>query len=238
MSAKAVSPSSRDQWRTVFPLNEAQRAAKFLRDTWEELVTTKPQGFRATLRENKLTEKLYIYLARTSTGKGRLTGFWINEKPDGELDDPHSTDPQIVKRIRKDITYASNLDNQRLELIFEFKKLSSKNSWVQYKGQDGMRRFVDGTYAKGLPLALMVGLVIGDYDSCLKGLKLSLQSKGSRDDLRMVDRDTGKYIFEPSTAFPSVAHFDTEHNRPADRAPRHGTMLLSHIFVTLPSDKT
>ncbi len=73
MSAKAVSPSSRDQWRTVFPLNEAQRAAKFLRDTWEELVTTKPQGFRATLRENKLTEKLYIYLARTSTGKGRLS---------------------------------------------------------------------------------------------------------------------------------------------------------------------
>lgn len=227
--------SDRDHWRDAFPVDEAQRAAKFLYETWEQLVASKAKGFRPTLRENQLTEKLYPFLARLSQGKGRLTGFWHNEARHSDIDDDESDDPKVVNRIRKDITYTSNADGKRLELIFEFKKLSaSSSSWRQYRGVDGMRRFVDGHYAQGLPLALMVGMLMDTPDECVKGLKRSLLSKASREDLRMVPRARDKYIFEPSTAFPEVACFDTEHNRPAHMAPSHGTMLLSHMFISMP----
>lgn len=230
--------ANRDRWQDAFPLGEAQRAAKFLRDTWEDLIASKPRGFHRKLRENQLTEKLYLYLARLSQGRGRLTGFWINENTDGELDDPDSDNPKVVKRIRKDVTYASNV-GARLELIFEFKKITSKSeSWREYRGEDGMRRFVDGTYAKGLPFAFMVGLLMDDeHETCVDGLKQSLQSERSRDDLHMVAFKGSEYLFEPSILFPEVAHFDTEHNRPRDRAPSHGTIVLSHMFVSMPTDK-
>lgn len=229
--------SNRDVWRKAFPADEARRAAQFLRDTWETLIRTNPNDFRPADRENKHTEKLYGFLASQSLGKARLTGFWNTEVhhhktivgPSGEL--------KAAGRIRKDITYQSNANNNRLDLIFEFKKLSEKpRSWRNYREEDGMRRFVDGNYAHGLPVAMMVGMVIGSTDTCVDGLKRSLLARGSLDDLRMVSRGDKKFITEPSTMFPGIALFDTEHNRPAEMAPSHGTMLLSHMFVSMPNE--
>ena len=237
MKNKTSFTSGRDQWHEAFPINEAQRAAKFLYDTWEDLVANKPKGFRPTLRENQLTEKFYPFLVRLSQGKGRLTGFWHNEARHSDIDEDEPEDPKVINRIRKDITYTSNADGGRLELIFEFKKLSANNSsWKNYRGIEGMRRFVDGHYAHGLPIALMVGMLMGEADECVKGLKRSLLSKASREDLRMVSRAGDKYIFEPSIVFHGIALFDTEHNRPVHMAPSHGIMLLSHIFVTMPKE--
>lgn len=219
-------------------MEEAQRAAKFLHDTWETLVATRPKGFHRKLRENKLTEKLHFYVNSLSQNEGRLTGFWVNENTDLDLDNPESEDPQVVNRIRKDITYKSNANKVRLDLIFEFKKLSSKgDSWKEYRGVNGMRRFVDGTYARGEPLAMMVGMLMDNRDICLEGLKRSLLTKGHLADLCMVPFADSKYLCEPSTAFPGVAQFDTEHNRPLKEAPSHGTMLLSHMFVSMPPDR-
>lgn len=237
MKSKPAISTDRDLWRKAFPVNEAQRATKFLYDTWESLVASKPKAFCPTLRENQHTERLYKFLAGLSEGKGRLTGFWHYEVPEHDFENEESDDLKIINRTRKDITYTSNEKGKRLELIFEFKKLSDTAlSRSQYRGKNGMRRFVDGHYARGLPLALMVGMIIGDDDACVDGLKLSMQSKASLGDLRMVLRDK-TYLFEPSTIFPGVATFDTEHNRPTDMAPSHGTMLLSHMFVSMPKEE-
>jgi len=242
--SKVLAPqlTSRDKWLEVFPVNEAQRAAEFVFKTWGELSIKAPKTFNSSQRENHITEHLGRYLRNGSLTKARLLGWWTYEEPDG---DSVIVDGELKAqgRIRKDIVYKSNSTSNkrsaRIELIFEFKKLeNTPNSCKIYRGKDGMRRFVDGNYAKGLPLALMVGMVIGDQNACLQGLRRSLLSTASKSDLRMVGDASGALLRDPSKVFPGVAYFDTEHNRPAGNAPTHGTMLLSHMFVPLPAPHT
>lgn len=239
--SKALAPqlTSRDKWLEAFPLGEAQRAATFVFKTWSELSVKAPKTFNSSQRENHITEHLGRYLRNRSLGKARLLGWWTYEEPDGDsviIDG----ELQAQGRIRKDIVYKSNLTSStRIELIFEFKKLeNTPNSCKIYRGKEGMRRFVDGHYAKGLPLALMVGMVIGDQNACVQGLRRSLLSTASKSDLRMLVDASGSLLRDPSKVFPGVAHFDTKHNRPAGSAPTHGTMLLSHMFVPLPAPRT
>lgn len=228
--------TDRDAWSVAFPMNETKRAVKFLVKTWQDVVPAKSEFFNATQRENIHTERFWFYLQKLSLGKGRLTGQWSYEHPEVFMNDDDTISPTLSKRIRKDITYFSNRDDDQLLLIFEFKKLRpTKDSWKTYHGTEGMRRFVDGHYAIGRPLAFMVGMIIGDRLECIAGLRRSILSPGTLSDLRMVSRGAGEYIFDPSLHFPSTAIFDTEHNRPASKAAKHGTILLSHLFVDLPA---
>lgn len=234
---KASEPqlTSRDKWLEAFPVNEAQRAAKFVLETWNELSTKAPKTFNLCQRENHITERFGMHMPKVSLAKARLLGWWSYEESagetvivDGEL--------KVKGRIRKDLVYKSNKEAVRVELIFEFKKLeATSKSCKIYCGENGMRRFVDGEYAKGLPLALMVGMLIGDQTACLQELRRSLLSTASKLDLSMVEDASGALLRAPSTIFPGVAHFDTEHNRPSTSAPSHGTLLLSHMFVPLPA---
>ncbi|WP_194965957.1 hypothetical protein [Polaromonas sp. Pch-P] len=215
-------------------MDEARRAAKFVYDTWNDLSVRAPKTFHSGRRENHITERFGMYMPKVSLSKARLLGWWSYEEPAGEsvIIDEELT---AHSRIRKDLVYKSNEKAVRVELIFEFKKLEATNGSCKiYLGQNGMRRFVDGEYAKGLPLALMVGMLIGDESACVQTLRRSLLSTAETADLRMVGDASGALLREPSGMFPGVAQFDTEHNRPAASAPSHGTMLLSHIFVRLP----
>jgi len=241
---KASEPqlTSRDKWLDAFPVDEAQRAAKFVLETWNELSTKAPKTFNSSQRENHITERFGMHMPKVSLAKARLLGWWSYEEPSGET---MIIDGELKAqgRIRKDIVYKSNATSSkkavRIELIFEFKKLEdTSNSCKIYRGKEGMRRFVDGDYAKGLPLALMVGMVIGDQNACMQGLRRSLLSTASKSDLRMVGDAVGALLRDPSRVFPGVAYFDTEHNRPPASAPSHGTLLLSHMFVPLPAPPT
>lgn len=232
--APSSRPASRDRWLDAFPVDEAQRAAKFVYDTWSELAAKAPKTFNSRQRENHITERLGTHLPTVSISKAKLLGWWSYEEPAGESEIVDE-ELKVRHRIRKDIVYKSNAGRVRVELIFEFKKLEAKTTSCKiYQGEKGMRRFVDGNYAKGLPLALMVGMLIGDGDACVQTLRRSLLSSAAKADLRMVSNGGGALLREPSVVFPGVAHFDTEHNRPAAIAPPHGTMLLSHMFVRLP----
>lgn len=228
--------TNRDAWSAAFPMDEATRAVEFLVKTWQEVVPAKREFFNATQRENVHTEKFWFYLQSLSLSKGRLTGQWSYEHPEVFMEDATALTPVLNKRIRKDITYFSNRNDDQLLLIFEFKKLrATKDSWKTYHGTEGMRRFVDGHYAIGRPLAFMVGMIIGDRLECIAGLRRSILSPGTLSDLRMISRSGGQYIFDPSLHFPQTAEFDTEHNRPASKAAKHGTILLSHLFLDMPS---
>lgn len=236
--ATAIS-SARNAWRQAFPktMDEATRAVSFLAKTWQDVVLAKPKRFHPSERENKHTELFAKYLQINSTANARLTGFWVPEQPDVILQNADSDEPQVVARIRKDISYLSNQHEPRLMLIFEFKKLkNSKSSWNTYCGPEGMGRFVYGNYAAGLPNAVMVGMVIGEAESCVHGLKLSLQSRARREDLRMLTQGDERVILEPSIIFPNIVSFDTEHQRPPDKAPPHGSIMLSHLFLQMPPE--
>ncbi len=223
-------------WKLAFPGDEASSAVSFLVEMWNELTTHKPKKFNPKDRENLHTEFLHYYLHMHNKTRGRLTGCWINEEPHISLDDPDADDPEIIKRIRKDITYFSNASSQGLTLVFEFKKLSpTQKSWKTYIGDKGMGRFVAGEYSKNQPVAIMVGMVIGNRFATIAGLQKLLNATEKVGFLNMVTQLSGVTVSLPSALFPASADFDTEHTRTPDKAPPGGTSIqLAHLFLDMP----
>lgn len=221
----------RDAWEKLFPAEEAQSAVSFLVKTWHSVTATDTQQFARSRNEAKLTEKFWWYLERLSLPEGKLTGRWSYEVPRLEFDPVLGKD---IKRIRQDIEYFSNTGPERLSLTFEFKKVKANGDcWRKYQGESGMRRFVDGFYAKQQPVAAMVAMTLEDDKRCIDSLRRSLSIPGVRDSLQMLPDEKGSYLRDPSF-FPHIAVFDTEHKRPPEQAPPHGTTLLAHIFLPLP----
>ena len=211
-------------WNTLIPVEETKLAVKFLVSTWEIINKSPTVNTNFKLGEPKLTETLWIYLDKLKTDSG-LSGFWSNEAQEPRLDG------SSVIRIKKDITYSSN-KSLRTELVFEFKKISSYNL-ANYRGENGMLRFVNGHYAIGCPIAFMVGLLNGsDYETVRK-LENSLANKAqNQTKLNMLEDQNGDFVRNPSQLFESIAQIDTEHNRPKEQAPHGGgTTTLSHIFL-------
>lgn len=227
--AKSHSPPG-DAWLKMYPAEQAILAVRFLRDTWVEVTKASPAYFTESMKEPILTERLWSYLENRSISIGRLTGQWSYERQIIEF----GLDGSKIARIRKDITYFSDKAG-RLDLTFEFKKLTNKaNSRNHYQGESGMRRFVDGHYAKKQPFALMVGMISGDLNGCVSALRTSLLKADTRKVLQLLPDEAGFYIREPSKLCESVAQFDTEHTRPVDRGPAHGSILLAHLFLEFP----
>lgn len=224
--------ANRDAWIQLFPIDEAQRATAFLVETWQTVTTgSAAQDFASRLNEAKITERFWWFLDRLSVGAGRLTGQWNYEKPRIEFD---PITGKKIKRIRQDIEYFSNAGSYRLSLTYEFKKVRAVgDSWRVYQGISGMRRFVDGYYAKQQPVAAMVAMTMEETAHCISSLRRSLSIDGVRSELQMLPDPEGRYLREPSF-FPGRAAFDTEHKRPTDQAPPHGATLLAHIFLALP----
>jgi hypothetical protein len=232
MRRVTVSPP-RDPWGELFPVEEAKRATQFLVDTWHAVTAKAPQNFDRRQKEPQLTEQFWWYLDQLAESEGKLLGLWSYEKPRLEYD---PVTRQKKKRIRQDIEYFSNAGRLRLSLTYEFKKLKADgDSWRAYQGKDGMRRFVDGYYAKQQPVAAMVAMTLDDTNRCIDGLRRSLLIDGTRDSLKMLPDRAGRYLREPSQVF-SAAAFDTEHKRPLDQAPPQGATTLAHLFLALPPE--
>lgn len=214
----------RYSWDELIPVEEAHTAAKFLATTWNLVTNLYSDDFQYKRHEPKLTERLHYYLIRFKAKSG-LTGFWVNEGQESYVERNGS-----FKKIRKDITYCSNI-SMRLELIFEFKKVS-KSTLATYRGNQGMRRFIDGNYAPHIPLAVMVGIMLknGSKD-VIQALYSSLSKIKVRSQLQMVSDTSGRYIRRPSEALQAIAEFDTEHIRPPEKAPPNGTTTIAHIFL-------
>lgn len=217
---------SRCSWDDLLPMDEISLAAKHVVKVWAHVSKKKPDSFKYSIDEPKITEHLHEYLVKLSSESG-LSGFWINEAQRSF----HSDDgKKLLARIRKDITYYNNLSGTRIELIFEFKKLSGSNKNA-YRGKHGMQRFVDGYYGIGQPLAIMVALVKENITGTIEALNRSLSQKGIQTELKMVHDKSGNYIRRPSNVLLGIAEFDTEHRRPPEKAPSNGTTTLAHIFL-------
>lgn len=108
-----------------------------------------------------------------------------------------------------------------------------KSQRDRYTGDDGMLRFVTGEYSVGEPLALMVGILVEHQDDCVPPLGDWLNSADAKTVLYM-ETVGGRQTRSPS-AFFTAAAFDTEHLRPRRKGPKHGTIVISHLFVGFPS---
>ena len=221
----------RTGWQKAFRAGEAIGAVAVLNAAWDELVAETPGTFNAGMHEPALTEMLCIHLQDTREA-ARLSGWWDFEVPQGKLD-KQVGNWTVTKRKRTDIRYSSNLESPPLSLVFEFKKLSHRKSdRDHYTGQEGMLRFVTGEYSVGKPVAAMVGILTVHRDDTVPVLEKWLNSPDAKAVLYMETAD-GVQARTPSQLFDCAA-FDTEHLRPRDRAPAHGTIVISHLFLDFP----
>ena len=222
----------RKKWLEAFPLPEASRAVKVVLDGWNDLAAMHSKKFRHSENEPKLTTMLRLYIKDYKSADVGLLGQWGAEQTEGTLD---VNTLEITNRHRTDIHYAWHNKKTRNEIIFEFKKLShQKGSRKLYYNDKGMGRFIDGDYAKRQPLALMVGILMSPREDCVPPLMQVISSNGVAGELNMLKNSDGKVITEPSEMFSNSAEFDTEHSRPVEMAPEHGTITISHMFVEFP----
>lgn len=219
--------SKRDAWLATFPTPEAKQAVSLLHEAWHELAATHKDHFNPGTKEPDLTLVLKMYLRDVASPRMRLLGNWGAEDVGAKID--YSTG-KITERYRTDIRYVWNSARVKLDLIFEFKKLDHTESSRQtYVGERGMLRFVTGNYSTKQPVALMAGILLSTEPDCVPPLKLSLQSPGVAADLSMRKTVKGEWLHVP--LFSGSVSFDTEHVRPPEKAPTHGTIRIGHMFL-------
>lgn len=213
---------SDSSWKNLFPEDETKIAIRFLCDTWNKVTKTRFPQIHYNLREPNMTQKLHDYLEKFKNNSG-LTGNWFNESQ-------MKASTRSTGRIKMDIRYFSNSSPKQLDLTFEFKKLS-QSTCAEYYGKNGMGRFVDGDYAVGMPLAIMVGIHLRGNEEVIDTLINSLKSR-VKTRLNMVANTYGKCINRPSNVIDSIAEFDTEHIRPkAKSPPKIKSIIIAHIFL-------
>ena len=221
----------RTGWHKAFKAGDAAQCVAVMHRAWTELVAASPETFRPGEKEHHLTELLCQYLADTRAST-RLTGLWSYENHQGRLDRKNPKGMVVTQRKRTDIRYFSNREDPALNLIFEFKKLDHRKTARDGYISEGMLRFITGEYSIGQPLALMVGILTIHRNDTLPALHQWLDSPDAKSLLFMETLKTGQRRV-PSAFFEQAA-FDTEHLRPCDKAPSHGTIVISQLFLDFP----
>lgn len=225
--------SDRTSWQRAFRSGDAPTVVRALRAAWDYLVATSPDTFAPGEPEPRLTELLGQHLHDTKADH-KLTGLWTYETRQGAIQRATAKGLRMGKRKRTDIQYFSNREDPALELVFEFKKLGHQKSHRDhYVGKEGMLRFVTGEYSLRQPLAVMVGILVTHADDSLPPLTQWLNGPDAKALLYMETVD-GQQARSPSSFFPDESLFDTEHLRSRDKAPAHGTIVISHVFLDFP----
>lgn len=218
----------RQAWLKTFPKPQADKAVNALQLAWKEMASSHKTGFNRETIEPRLTLVLASYLRDVLSTRLRLLGHWGTEDVKAKVD--YSTG-KIIERIRTDIEYLWNNEKQNLCIVFEFKRLSRVlGSRKHYYGENGMLRFVTGSYGLKQPLAFMAAVVLDDRHTCVTLLREDLQKDDIVGMLAM-RKHKGVYLHTPSSLFPGAADFDTEHTREPAKSPAHGTICISHMFL-------
>jgi hypothetical protein len=217
---------STSEWFDAFPLPEAAKAASVLCQSWNFLIT-KSQAFHPKMSEPKLTKALKIHVEQVTAREAGLLGMWGAETVIGMMDLDTGA---VTEERRTDISYGWNDTKNKLEVVFEFKKLTRlASSRKAYVGPDGLGRFVTGIYSEGQPVAAMVGILVDPYTKVVPPLIEALEEKSTATALQCV-LEAGKVCRFPSTLF-TQAEFDTAHERSAKLAPTGGVIRVAHLFL-------
>ena len=225
--ALGPTPSS-SNWFAAFPLREVARAVDAVHESWCALVQM--QGFHADKREPDLTRMLKTHVERVTAPKHGVVGMWAAEPVINRID-PETA--EVLEERRPDIVYGWNDASGGIQIVFEFKKLDRyARSRGQYLGEDGLGRFVTGIYGEEQPVAVMVGMVLDPVCTVVPPLRAALAEDRNVEELGLRRAPNGEFCRAPSLLFPTVAEFDTEHERPEHLAPEHGTIHVAHVFLS------
>lgn len=218
-----------DNWSTAFPIRPASQAVEALLDSWRDLAREWRPHFNKQTREPQLTRALKTHIERVTAPRRGLLGVWAAESVQNEM---NFHTGELIEERRTDIIFGWNNKEIAIQLVFEFKKLSRYSSSTRkYLGADGLGRFVEGIYAQGQSVAVMVGILMTKNGSIVAPLKKSISDPSTIASLRIVLDSEGNACREPSQIF-DAAEFDTEHGRNRLRGPGQDTIRIAHLFLS------
>ena len=215
-------------WRSAFPLQSAADACDALLQGWQELAALGSPEFNPRTQEPRLTKRLKIYVQNHVAHDRGLLGMWAAEDVIGDID---RRTAKLLKERRTDIVYGWNDTSRKFELVFEFKRLRKGKTYRdRYLGDEGLARFVTGTYSRHQAIAAMVGILLGPKASIVPPIQAALCDPAVATRLRLRKHANGLPYTDPSGLFAKAA-FDTEHDRDPSLAPPHGFIQVAHFFV-------
>lgn len=221
--------TARLAWLAAFPHAEAARAVEAVHASWTYWAAKPRRGFAAHIDEPKLTRAVRSYASDVLGRQMGLLGYWGAEGVENEIDYESA---EVLKETRTDILYAWNDPQRSLRLVFEFKKLNhTKRLRELYLGERGILRFVTGPYSKEQAVAVMAAILTVDPPAAIAPLRRALQHPGNVAALELLKAPDGGWLHAPSSLFPNLAAFDTEHTRPPELAPSHGTIRVAHLLL-------
>jgi len=215
-----------DPWRCALPYRDAIGLVGDLVDAFYALERESSHTYHFGLHETKLTKRLANRL-ENMRARACHAGMWQFEQGTNTFieDDPR----------RLDITYCTVVDNTvTILLVFECKKIRagargiSEYDRKQYI-QDGMRRFVIGSYAPREAIGFMVSMSDQPHEAVVTSLKRSLSSAGSDAWLGLTKTADGKLWMEPSRRFAPHAAFSTVHQRIVSSSNYSPEIVLYHV---------
>ena len=216
------------RWLKAFPLPEATRAVEALTLGWTYLASVQRSSFNQATIEPKLTLVLATYIRDVIAVQRKILGFWGVEDVKARVDFDTGA---ILSSTRTDIEYKWMDGKRQLQLVFEFKRLDGGSVSVEhYCGDNGLMRFVTGEYSINECVAVMAGIALRDRKALVNAIRKRLEDDGEGGVLQM-QKIGGDLLEIPSAIFPADAEFDTQHSRPRGKAPAHGSIRVSHMFL-------
>lgn len=208
------------------PPDRVERVVRFVQEVWASTPVHKYKRFHFGEPEPYLTQVLWARLCKRQSEAG-LTGEFSTEAHVGRMDEETG---EFDLRGRADIKYASDRQGHEIVVTFEFKKLRTSSHRRLYI-DEGMMRFVRGTYARDRSLGFMVGMTHADNaDDVVAQLSRAMQNPTKRTMLSMAQDADGRFLRPPEPELAALVKFQTMHLRTLIEAP---DVFLGHFFVDL-----
>ena len=193
-------------WLTLFR-GLGEQMAEAIEDAWPVCIKPLQSRKGAMTHEDHITEHLVKALRKTKKVPGRITYQYVllDEDANGNVTTPSSID--FVLTVG---------DDEEVYLAYECKRLNVtygprvRNYCGPYV-DDGLMRFVSGQYAKGLPMATMIGYVMnGNNATARRGLRRVMKLRTTA--LRLTAEQDRHSTAGRSTRFMSTHECGPGHN--------------------------
>lgn len=216
-----------DPWLSALPLASAEIVVERLFEAFHELRLENPAKYHFGMSEVPLTTRLGIRLQNSA--HAAPIGFWKYEDRTNRRDEG---DPR-----RLDITFSTVVaDQSAVTLVFECKKMreapSGKGDRAQYI-KEGVRRFVQGSYAPREPIGFMVPFVQGAPRAVFTSLKRAFAAPDIDILLGLTPYPSGEVWEEPPKRFQR-AHLSTRHQRAILTPPITNEITIYHVPLCFP----
>ncbi len=211
----------------ALPGTDLHRILKYAVETWGWLLMHYPNAHTFSYDEPALSRSFCEALNDDERKRNNgINGEFVTEahellrKPDGT----------VIQYGRTDIKFIFGGEGAPV-IVIECKKLDGDTPARRAYCNDGVMRFVSGKYAKNNPHGIMCGFSTSVSAEQVQ-LAAYISDSNRSVSLHCIVGGSGSPLTQPSICAPTIAIFDTTHNRPN---LSHGqSITLAHLLLDCP----